>query len=247
MRLGSTAAFVTARMSSSRFPGKSLAPIGEDVVLGYVTDSLKKCLTVSGVVVVTSTDPTDDPIAGWCNDRGLDVVRGSLNNVAARVLGAATDLEMDSFVRISGDSPLIDPVLVDFAVNVFRGGDWDLVTNVFPRTFPRGQSVEVIRTEVMKLACAGELGDLTASDKEHVTQFFYSNSDRIRIRNFSSSEFLGDSDRSINLSSIHLAVDNTEDLARCGRIIRALGPVSPREAGWQVCSQLSEILGSHSE
>ena len=50
------------------------------------------------------------------------------------------------FVRINGDSPLIDPKLIDKAIKISKKKKgYDIITNVFPRTFPKGQSVEVIK------------------------------------------------------------------------------------------------------
>jgi len=235
----SPVALVVARMSSSRLPGKSLVTLGDDVVLGYVTNSLSQCDNISEVVVVTSTDPSDDPIAGWCKDRGLNASRGSLNNVAARVLGAAQEFGAQAFVRVSGDSPLIDPVLVDYAVGLYRGSELDLVTNVFPRTFPRGQSVEVVRTESLALACAG---GLTVFEQEHVTQVYYLQSERFRIRNFTADQLESASSMLKFSSSVHLAIDEAQDLVRSERVIQALGSVRPWEAGWEACSQIALSL-----
>ena len=54
-----------------------------------------------------------------------------------------------SFVRISADSPLIDPSLIDKAVTLFKKNRFDIVTNVFPRTFPKGFSVEVVNSKLI--------------------------------------------------------------------------------------------------
>ena len=55
------------------------------------------------------------------------------------------------FVRVSGDSPMIDPKLIDKAIKISKKTKGhDIITNVFPRTFPKGQSVEVIKTFTLK-------------------------------------------------------------------------------------------------
>lgn len=56
-----------ARMSSTRLPGKTLAPLGDDVVLGYVVRALSQAEHSTGLTITTSADDTDDPIAEWCS------------------------------------------------------------------------------------------------------------------------------------------------------------------------------------
>ncbi len=72
-------------------------------------------------------------------------------------------------MRINGDSPLIDPALIDRGVRIFLDKPCDLVTNILTRTFPKGQSVEVIKLSALHLA--NSLAK-TAHEVEHVTQFF---------------------------------------------------------------------------
>jgi len=230
-------------MSSSRLPGKSLTPLGDDVLLGHVTSAIKQCTNISKIVVVTSTNPSDNKIVDWCRFRGLAVTRGSLQNVAERVLEAAQEYKADAFVRVSGDSPLIDPRLIDYAVEVFRAHDYDVVTNVFPRTFPSGQSVEVVRTASLAEAYSG---GLTTFEEEHVTQVFYQHPERFDIRNFDVAELAVLSNMTWVAERVHLAVDDPIDLARCEHVIRALGPIHPWDAGWLACSQIAmEMRSSH--
>ena len=81
---------------------------------------------------------------------------------------------------MSGDSPLIDPCIIDEAISIFDAGEFDLVTNVLERTFPPGQSVEVVRSEKFLGAQVRFDSEL---EREHVTQHFYKNRDNFRIRN----------------------------------------------------------------
>lgn len=236
MDSGAPIALVVARMSSARLPAKSLTPLGDDVLLGHVTNAIKQCANISKIVVVTSTDPSDNKIVDWCRFRGLAVTRGSLENVAERVLEAAQEYRARAFVRVSGDSPLIDPRLIDYAVDAFRAHDYDVVTNVFPRTFPSGQSVEVVRTASLAGAFSG---GLTAFEEEHVSQVFYQHPERFNIRNFDVAELVGLNNMPWGVERVHLAVDDPIDLARCEYVIRALGPIRPWDAGWLACSQIA--------
>ena len=71
--------------------------------------------------------------------------------------------------------------IIDKAISIFKKNkNYDLISNVFPRTFPKGQSVEIIRTRVLKKY----LKNMNKFDKEHVTQYFYKNSEIFLIKNF---------------------------------------------------------------
>ena len=86
-----------------------------------------------------------------------------------RMLNAAKYLNADSFTRITGDSPLIDPDIINKAMKLYYDGDYDLVTNIFPRSYPIGQSVEIIRTKTYERAYKNMI---LKDDLEHVTKYF---------------------------------------------------------------------------
>lgn len=194
-------AFIQARMSSQRLPGKVLAEVEGKALLVYLIERLRLCLRVSDIAIVTSTAPEDAAVAACGERSGVKTYRGSLDDVLGRFLAAAEAFRADAFVRINGDSPLLAPDLVDRGIAEFEAGKYDLVTNAFPRSFPKGQSVEVVAVEALKSA-ALETRDL--QDREHVTRFFYAHPDRFRIKNFAND---------IDLSGIQMSVDTPGDLA----------------------------------
>lgn len=212
------AVVIQARMTSERLPGKVLASLAGKPVLGHVLDRLSRYRAV----VATSTDPSDDAVASFCADRGAECFRGPLEDVAARFAGVVATLGVDAFVRVSADSPVLDPLLVYEGIALFEKLRPDLATNVFPRTFPKGQSVEVVDARAF-LAIEPELTD--AGDREHVTTFFYAHPDRFRIENFAAGE---------PAPGVNLAVDTPDDLSRLDALVRAL----PDASGWH------ELAGS---
>jgi spore coat polysaccharide biosynthesis protein SpsF len=215
-------ALIQARLSSQRLPGKILKLLGGRPSLDYLLDSLGRCQRLAAVAIATSVDPSDDATAAYAAARGIACHRGSLDDVARRLLEAARDERADAFVRVNGDSPLLDPQLVDEAVALYAAGDADLVSNVHPRSFPKGQSVEVISVAVMQRACDAMT---TAHEREHVTPFFYARDREFRIRSFGAAQ---------PRPEVQLSIDSPEDFARCEAIIASLG-APPWQAGWQSC------------
>jgi spore coat polysaccharide biosynthesis protein SpsF len=181
-----------ARMSSARVPGKVLRPLAGRPLLGHLLDRLRRL--EMPLVMATSDDASDDPIARFCAAEGVAVHRGPLDDVAARFIGAARERGIDPIVRVSGDSPLMDPAVILRAVMLWEPGT--LVTNVRPRSFPTGQSVEVFELAAL------ESTDMTPEAREHVTTTLY---DRLSVRNFSHEP---------DLSHLRLTLDTEEDAAR---------------------------------
>ena len=179
-------------------------------MLQYLLERLNRCTSLDAVVVATSVDPADDPVEHFCREQCVPCFRGDLANVAGRLNAARKAYGYDSFVRLNGDSPLMDPVVVDRGVGIFLNRELDLVTNVFPRSYPRGQSVEVLRADTFQQALAVMEDE---EDLEHVTRYFYRNSQRFRIFNFSADQ---------DYSGISLAVDTAEDMDRFAAVIAAM-------------------------
>ena len=106
-------AIVQARMSSSRLPGKVLMPLVGIPVLEHVVERLSYCRMIDNIVVATSLEASDDLIEDYCKKINVNVFRGSLDDVLDRYYQAALLHNPDIVVRITGDCPLIDPVVVD--------------------------------------------------------------------------------------------------------------------------------------
>lgn len=162
--------FVQARMSSARLPGKMLAPLAGRPMIAQVMDRLREAGLADRTVLVTSTDPTDDPLADYVASRlRLPVFRGALDDVLARFQAAVRAHPAAWIVRLSGDSPALDGALVR-RIAEFADDECDLVSNVVRRTFPPGQSVECIRAATLLRVDGAVLG---ADDREHVMPYFY--------------------------------------------------------------------------
>lgn len=159
-------AIVQARMSSRRLPGKVLTPLAGHPVLGLVVGRLRGARLIDDVVVATSTDSSDDPIADWCEESGTRCHRGSLDDVLDRFLGAARDTGATHVVRITADCPLIDWGLVDRLVAKTLADDLDYCA--LAGEFPDGLDCEIMTVGALEIAAHEAV---LPSEREHVTPY----------------------------------------------------------------------------
>ena len=125
---------------------------------------------IDAVVLATSTDASDDAVASWAGSRRVPCFRGELDNVAGRKLAAMQWIGVDAAVRVNADSPLLSPNLVDQGVALFRENEVDIVTNVAPRTYPKGQSVEVVRATALERVLQTCVADAPAASPQSAFQ-----------------------------------------------------------------------------
>lgn len=187
-------------------------------LLGHVVERVAQSREADGFLVATSTDPSDDPIMEWCRAAGVHWYRGSLTNVALRVHEAGKETGACGIARVSADSPFIDPALIDHAIELYRGSEVDLVTNVFPVTFPKGESVEVIAIEALERVLAA---GLTHEQEEHVTKAFYDLPDQFRIKNFFATD-VADTEPGDH-SAVQLSIDSERDWVTATSVVELLG------------------------
>lgn len=212
-------AVIQARMSSSRFPGKMLAPLGGLPLIVAVCTRAKACAELDDLVVATSDQPDDLPLAAAVEGAGFAIWRGSVDDVLTRVVDAARSRQADAVVRITGDCPLVDPDLLAEMIRRFRTDDLAYLSNVSPPTFPDGLDLEIVRLDAL-LAAQAEATE--AHEREHVTPFI-----RERPGRFPSANHVH---AGVDLSDLHWSIDRPEDLALVGELVAETGLALPKLA-----------------
>lgn len=210
-------AIIEARMKSTRLPGKNLRTILGKPMLELLIERLQLARKLHGIVVATTTDPSDDAIEDLTRRLGVGCFRGSMDDVLDRVLRAAKSVDADAIVEITGDCPLTDPAILDQIVEVYLANHFDYVGNVRPSTFPIGLAVQVFPTKVLE-----EVARLTQdpADREHVSLYIYEHPEKFSLHNVESG--LPEKCRDYRLT-----VDTPEDFALIGAIFEALYPGNP--------------------
>ena len=163
---------IQARYNSKRLIGKVLKKIQYKTILERVVNQLEKSKKIKKIIIATSTSLEDKKIVKLCKRKGYDFFCGPLNNVYKRFKLVIEKQNCMSFIRINADSPLIDYKIVNIAINYFKKKKYDIVTNTFPRSFPKGFSVEIINSKTF----LNNFKNITnLKDKEHITRYFYKN------------------------------------------------------------------------
>jgi spore coat polysaccharide biosynthesis protein SpsF len=152
--------------------------IGGQSALSRVVQRLRRAKLLHNVVVATSLDPRDEAIVTECARLQVPCFRGSEDDVLDRYYRAAQAWPSDALVRITADCSLIDPVIVDQAIEVFLKDGSDYASNSIQDTYPLGMSAEVFTAAALEQAWGGAR---KAYEREHVTPFFYEHPELFRI------------------------------------------------------------------
>ncbi len=208
-------AIVQARMGSTRLRGKVLEPLLGRPVLDWVVRAAKESDGVDDVVIATSESSDDDIIDDLGASLGVQVVRGSEDDVLSRFLCAADRTTADAVVRLTADCPLLDPVLISEIVAIWRRSpDVDYVSTTHPRSLPRGLDVELVTTEALRLV------DRRTEEyhRVHVTSAVYEDGAGFTCASLS---FIPRNDR------YRVTLDTPEDLDLLSALTKLLGDAPP--------------------
>lgn len=207
----SAALIVQARMTSTRLPGKVLMPVLGKPLLAYQLERLQRCEKVDQIWIATTTNATDEPVVALAAAFSIPVYRGSEADVLSRYADAAQQAQASTIVRVTADCPLIDPGVIDQVIARFQQSDApDYASNTLARTYPRGLDVEVFSAQGLAMAHAEAT---EPSHREHVTPFFYTQSERFRLANVESGQDWG---------HYRWTVDTPEDFELVRRILEAI-------------------------
>jgi len=209
-------------MSSRRLPGKVLADVLGQPMLARQIERVQRAKRVDALLVATSEESSDDPIAALCATLGIACFRGSLSDVLGRfhAAAAAQSPRPAHVVRLTGDCPLADPALVDAVIALHLASGADYTSNALERRFPDGLDVEAMRFDALATAhCEAR----SAAQREHVTPYLYEHPERFALASLRCERDLG---------ALRFTVDEAADLRFVQRVYAALYSANPA-FGWR--------------
>jgi len=218
-------AIVQARMGSTRLPRKVLLPVAGHPMLWHIVQRLRRVGRIDEVMVATTVEKSDDPIAQFCLDEKILCFRGSENDVLDRFQKASELSHADYVVRITADCPLVDPGVIENLILGYFSGGYDhygvatgagVAKEPSVGKFPDGLDGEVFSADLLKVAWKEATSQL---HREHVTPFLWQQPERFRIGKLKSR---------FDHGNLRLTVDNIEDFYLIRWIYDTLYEENPR-------------------
>ncbi len=224
---------IEARMMSSRLPGKVLLPANGKPMLAHLVSRLKQVKSIQEIVLATTINQTDDCLVEFAHQQGLAWFRGSEEDVLLRVIGAAESVDADVVVEVTGDCPIIDPLLIEQCIQMFLHNSCDFLSNEVIPGYPIGMASLVFSLETLKRSAAMTKEPL---DHEHVTLYIHNHPEL-----FSHIYLIAPPD--LYWPELGLTLDEPKDYELLKKIIEYFGDANP----YFSCREVIELLKSKLE
>jgi len=206
---------IEARLNSSRLPKKHLKKVLGRPVITYLFDRLKRAYCVNNIILATTNTKIDDELVEVAIANNIKVFRGSENDVMGRVLAASKNYKTDIIVSITADCVLVDPLMIDEMVKVFKASNCDYITNTGKTSVYGGMNIQVYYSSILD-----EVDKETKNlefHREHVTSYILENPRRFKIEEFLVAHECENND-------IYIELDWPEDFIMIKKLIENYGP-----------------------
>lgn len=190
-------AIIQARLTSARFPNKIIQKFNHQTLIEFLVKRVKASKKIDQVVVAAPNNNENKIVKKYL--KNVDIFLGSENDVLDRYYKASKKFNAKTIVRICGDCPFVDPVIIDNLLLLIKNGDYDYVSNTIKRTFPDGLDVEVFSFDVLEKAW--KLAK-SKHEREHVTPYILKN-EKFKRYNYAFKK---------DLSKLRLTIDEKIDL-----------------------------------
>ena len=190
------AIIIFARLNSRRLPKKVMSKVGSKPLLLFIIDRIKENSNFRlPIIVATSKNKSDNEIEIFCKKNKIKVFRGELDDVFKRSLDCMKKFKLESFIRVCADRPFFDVKLMDKMIKKFLCSNFDIITNQYPRTYPKGLACEIAKTSIF---LKNKKNKMSKRHREHIFEYFYENNKDYKIYNFKLVKNLLKKDFSIN-------------------------------------------------
>ncbi len=180
-------ALLVARLSSTRLPAKNLMELAGKPMIQHLAERVVAAPSVDKVIIATSTEPSDDPLADFAASAGILCHRGPLDDLMARICGAARAHGCDTILEILGDNPLVEAGVIEAVMELFRSNGLDYAANISRdygqrseglALFPLGVRVQVYSRTAERYK---EFPDFVNDPDRHPTCFIFDQPDRFKL------------------------------------------------------------------
>jgi spore coat polysaccharide biosynthesis protein SpsF (cytidylyltransferase family) len=211
-----TIAIIQARMGSTRLPGKILKPILGEPMLVRMLERVRRAQKLDETIVATTDMPEDDPTAEVVSKADIKVFRGSERDVLDRYYKAAKEAGAEIVMRLTGDCPLMDPVVIDRVISHFEESKGKIDYTSTPSNYPEGLDTEVFTFSALEEAARKAK---LPSEREHVSPYIKNHPERFTCESWQEDED--------DYSQMHWSVDTQADFDFVTKIFEQLYPTNP--------------------
>ena len=161
-------------MSSIRLPGKVLMKLDKKhTVLDYLINQLKHSKLLGKIIIATTNLEEDNVIVNFAKKNEIEYFRGESDDVLDRYYQCAKNFSSDNILRITSDSPLIDPTVIDDLIINYQKSSCDYASTNLARTYPFGIDAEIFSFNTLEKTWKNAI---LPSEREHVSPYMKKNS-----------------------------------------------------------------------
>ena len=200
MQPKNTGIIVQARISSKRFPKKILKKIYlKYTVIDFLLKRLKKTKKINHFILAV---PKKDKkkLNSFAKKNKFEIETGPENNVLKRFYLVAKEYKLETIIRCTSDSPLIDNYILESALKKFHTKKVDYLNNIIIPSYPLGIHVEIFSFKALAKAF---FNSKKKKYLEHVTPYIYNNKNKFKIFTLKNNK---------DLSNYRFTIDYPSDL-----------------------------------
>jgi spore coat polysaccharide biosynthesis protein SpsF len=201
-----------ARITSTRLTAKVLMKICNKTIIDLIIERLRQCKKFDDIILAIPDTNQNDVLEEYAKKLGCHHYRGSEEDVLSRYYQTANHFDATDIIRVTGDCPLIDPILVDLMIEHYLKEKIDYAAIGIEGNFPRGLDAEIFSFETLKKV---NIEAQHYYEREHVTPYIYEHPELFKIR------FI-EAENKLRRPELRLTVDTQEDFSFVSEIYKNL-------------------------
>lgn len=196
---------IQARLGSSRLPGKVLSEFCHKPMLEFQVGLLREFNLPFEIVVATTFRREDEKILKFCDNLGVECIRGDELNLIARFHKVLKEKKFDEVIRLTADNPLVSYKVLTESIRLHKKNRPDLTSTrsinkgKINRYVPKGLSIDIFNKDSFFKIINSNLTDI---EKEHIIPLFFNKNCNIQIL------------KSVKKYKVDLSIDTIDDLKR---------------------------------
>ncbi|UUX91677.1 cytidylyltransferase domain-containing protein [Methanoplanus endosymbiosus] len=221
--------FITARVGSTRLPGKHLLPICGKPIIEQMITRVKNSHKSKLFVICTTVLPEDDVFEEIARRCSIKIFRGHPTDILQRWLDTADHFKADSFISAEADDVFCDPEYIDLIVHELQTSEYDYITC---KGLPFGVTPTGIRVSALRKICEIKDVDDTQGQERFFTKTGLFNVKNIQVKNVE-----------LNQPDLRMTLDYQEDYEFFSTVFDHLYT----EGGFFSLREILRLLKAHPE